>query len=120
MANARVLLRLVRDPASAERVGAQQGPVKQATAVSQVLARKVESERKYLARLEGKPNPPQPPLTSSFPILPGFYTMATPIGNYCLDSPRKASHLMSSLLSLLKKGRQLPYRIAIMLTMVSG
>jgi len=53
MAAARVLLRLVRDPSSAGRVGANQGAVRQATAVFQVLTRKLESERKYLARLEG-------------------------------------------------------------------
>ena len=48
-----VLRRLAADPECASRIAALRAPVRQMQAVAQLLARKADAERKYLARLEG-------------------------------------------------------------------
>lgn len=53
MADARILMLLLRRPALAARFAEDSAVVRQTAAVSQLVARKLQNERKYLARLEG-------------------------------------------------------------------
>ena len=57
MADARILMHMVDRPDIAEVVADDIAVVKQIIAVSQLVARKLQSEKRYLARLEGQPHP---------------------------------------------------------------
>ena len=57
MADARILMHMVDRPDIAEVVADDVAVVKQIIAVSQLVARKLQSEKRYLARLEGQPQP---------------------------------------------------------------
>ena len=54
MADARILMHMVDRPDIAELVADDIAVVKQIIAVSQLVARKLQSEKRYLARLEGQ------------------------------------------------------------------
>ena len=54
MSAARVLVYLTQSRKTLESVAANAAAVKQMAAVFQILFRKLENERKYLARLEGE------------------------------------------------------------------
>lgn len=54
MADARILTTMVSEPEVAELVADDIAVVKQILAVSQLVARKLQSEKRYLARLEGR------------------------------------------------------------------
>ena len=61
MADAKILLQLVDKPWIAAQIADDVAVVKQIGSVSQLVTRRLQSERRYLARLEGKlsgtPNP---------------------------------------------------------------
>ena len=54
MADAKILMHLVDRPDNAEHIADDVAVVKQIIAVSQLIARKLQSEKRYLARLEGR------------------------------------------------------------------
>ena len=56
MADARILMYMTERPEIAELVADDIAVVKQIIAVSQLVARKLQSEKRYLARLEGQSN----------------------------------------------------------------